>query len=79
MRAQYHTVSGVARHYGVPPRKISDLFYARKLSDEECPIVNGRRLIPESYLPELEHGLRQHGLLPVEATATEQVSRYRYG
>lgn len=48
------TVSDVGRRYGVPPRVISDLFYARKLDDRRCPIVGGRRLIPEDYLPEIE-------------------------
>ncbi len=57
------TVSDVGRRYGVPPRVISDLFYARKLDDRRCPIVGGRRLIPEDYLPEIESALRAAGHL----------------
>jgi hypothetical protein len=45
------SVSEVARELGVPPRVLSDLFYARKLDDERCPIVGGRRLIPADYIP----------------------------
>jgi hypothetical protein len=46
---------------------ISDLFYARKLDDRRCPIVGGRRLIPEDYLPSVEAALRSAGHLPHEA------------
>ena len=59
-------VSSLARRYGIKPRTISDLFYSRKLSDQACPIVDGRRIIPESYLPELEAVLREHGLLEAQ-------------
>jgi hypothetical protein len=64
------TVSEAARRWtGVPPRAISDLFYARRLDDRRCPIVGGRRLIPVDYLPEVEAALRQAGRLPAEAEA----------
>jgi hypothetical protein len=59
----YRGVSEVARPFGVPPRTISDLFYARALSDAVCPIVNGHRLIPETYIPEIERVLRERGIL----------------
>ena len=59
----FFTVSSVARRFGIQPRKISDLFYARRLSDADCPVVDGRRVIPESYLPQLELTLRECGLL----------------
>jgi hypothetical protein len=52
------TVSEVARHFGVRPRDISDLFYQRSLSDEQCPVVGGRRIIPPEYLPAIEAMLR---------------------
>jgi hypothetical protein len=45
---------------------ISDLFYARRLDDARCPIVGGRRLIPQDYLPEVENALRAAGHLPQE-------------
>jgi hypothetical protein len=31
----------------------------RLLSDETCPIVGGRRIIPESYLPTIRRVLRE--------------------
>ncbi len=55
------TVSEAARAWGVPPRLISDLFYARRLDDGRCPIVGGRRLIPHDYLPEIAETLRKAG------------------
>jgi hypothetical protein len=58
------TVSQAARRWGVAPRAISDLFYARRLDDSRCPIVGGRRLIPVDYLPEIEAALRKAGHLP---------------
>jgi hypothetical protein len=59
----YHTVSQAARRWGVPPRLISDLFYSRRLDDARCPIVGGRRLIPDDYMPEIEAALRHAGRL----------------
>jgi hypothetical protein len=60
---RFLVVSDVARRLATRPRAISDLFYQRKLSDARCPIVGGRRLIPEDYLPVVEAVLRKHGLL----------------
>jgi hypothetical protein len=58
-------VSEVARRIpGAKPKDISDLLYQRKLDDARCPLVGGRRLIPESYLPEIEAALRVAGRLP---------------
>jgi hypothetical protein len=57
------TVSEIARQFGVPPRTISDLFYARRLDDRRCPIVGGRRMIPVEYLPDVESALRTAGWL----------------
>lgn len=51
-------VSEAARRLRRRPRDISDLFYQRKLSDERCPVVGGRRLIPVDYLPVIEAALR---------------------
>ncbi len=58
------SVSEVARRLSVRPREISDLFYARELRDDLCPIIAGRRLIPEECIPVIERVLRQRGLLP---------------
>ena len=53
------TVSEVARRIGARPKDISDLFYQRKLDDQRCPVVGGRRLIPEDYLSIIENTLRE--------------------
>ncbi len=49
----------VARFFGVPPRRIPDLFYQGKLDVDRCEVIGGRRLIPESYLPEVKQLLRE--------------------
>lgn len=54
-------VSEAARRIGAHPKDISQLFYARKLRDDLCPIVGGRRLIPESYLDIICMALRRDG------------------
>jgi hypothetical protein len=61
------SVSEVARDRGIMPRDISDLFYARRLDDNRCPVVGGRRIIPEDYLPVLDAVLREAGLLEPES------------
>jgi hypothetical protein len=58
-------VSEVARQIGARPKDISDLFYQRKLDDKRCPIVGGRRLIPEDYLPVIKATLQDLGRLEV--------------
>jgi hypothetical protein len=55
------SVGEAADEIGVKPRMISDLFYARQLSAERCPIVAGRRLIPRDYLPEIAAVLASSG------------------
>ena len=54
------SVSEAARRIGANPKDISDLFYRRALRDDLCPIVAGRRLIPEDYLPLIRSALRRH-------------------
>ena len=66
--AQYLTVSEVARQLGATPRDVSDLFYARKLRDDLCPVTGGRRLIPPSYVPTIRAALQRAGR-PVAAIA----------
>lgn len=65
----YLTVSEVARRHRIPPRRISDLFYQRKLDDDVCPVVAGRRLIPVEYLPVVEAALRSRGTQQEDAAA----------
>ena len=68
---QFLSVSEAAREFGVRPREISDLFYQRVLSDDQCPIVGGRRLIPLDYLPEVASAPRKRGRPAKAETATE--------
>ena len=63
----FTTISSLARKHGIRPREISDLFYQRKLSDKRCPIVDGRRLIPESYVGKIESLLRERGVIKAAA------------
>lgn len=57
----YLSVSEAARRLGARPKDISDLFYRRQLRDDLCPIVAGRRLIPESYLDMIALVLKRAG------------------
>lgn len=58
------TVSGAARELSqrlgvvIRPRDITNLFYNRRLDDDLCPIVAGRRLIARETLRVIEHALR---------------------
>ena len=55
------SVSEAARRLGAIPKDISDLFYQRELRDDVCPIVAGRRLIPEDYLDMIVLALKRRG------------------
>lgn len=57
----YLSVSQAARRLQARPRDISDLFYRRRLRDDLCPIVGGRRLIPEEYLDMIAAELARTG------------------
>jgi hypothetical protein len=59
---RFLTVSMVARQLDVIPRVISDLFYRRKLDDSTCPIVNGARIIPHTYIPKIVSALLAAGV-----------------
>jgi hypothetical protein len=61
---RYLSVSEVARVLGVRPRDVSDLYYQRTLSDEICPVVGGRRLIPDDYVGHIEKTLRERRTVP---------------
>lgn len=58
---QHLSVLEAARRLGARPRDISDLFYRRELRDDLCPMVGGRRLIPEDYIDRISTALRRHG------------------
>ena len=63
------SVSEAARRLGVRPRDISDLLYSRRLDDDRCPVVAGRRLLPADYLPAIAIELRRAGKLPPQEKA----------
>jgi len=67
------SVSEVARRLGANPKDISDLFYSRKLRDDLCPIVAGRRLIPENYLDVIRMALKRAGR-PVDSESKKGVA-----
>lgn len=52
------SVSEAARRLGVRPKDISDAFYQRRLRDDLCPIIAGRRLIPDDYLEQIAQTLK---------------------
>ncbi|MHC4445887.1 MAG: hypothetical protein ACYTF1_22860 [Planctomycetota bacterium] len=56
------SVGDVARILGVRPSKITQLFYERRLDDDLCPIVGGRRLIPAEYVEIIAMELRRKGV-----------------
>lgn len=58
----YPSVGDVARRLGVRPAVITMMFYRRELSDEHCPIVAGRRLIPPDYVDVIAMVLRRKGI-----------------
>ena len=55
----YLTVGEVADKFGCSPQWLSQQIYLRRLDVSRCPLLGGRRLIPESYLPEIERIIRR--------------------
>ena len=55
-------VSDIARITGVKPAVITRLFYDRKLRDDLCPVVSGRRQIPASYVRFIVFELQRKGI-----------------
>ena len=60
------TVGQVARIIGTRPTDITNAFPLRQLRDDLCPVVAGRRQIPERYVPMIEAALRRAGKLPTQ-------------
>ena len=58
----YLSVGEVARRLGVRPQQITQLFYERRLREDLCPLVAGRRLIPDDYLSLIAAELRRKGV-----------------
>jgi len=59
----------VASHCGVPSSVIANGLYRGWFpgGDAECPLVAGRRLIPEDFIPVIEATLRRRGILGAAA------------
>lgn len=58
---KFYGVSEAARLMNSKPRDLTNLFYNRQLRDDLCPLVSGRRVIPESYLKNIAMELRRGG------------------
>ena len=63
MKKSVYFVSEIARRFKIEPRVLSNHFYTRRLDDNRCPTVGGRRIIPADYPPEIEAVLREVGAL----------------
>lgn len=70
----YLSVGGAARRLGVKPYQISKLFDQRLLREDLCPLVAGRRLIPDRYLPTVAAELRGKGITVSNIDITEEIS-----
>ncbi|HEY2414152.1 MAG TPA: hypothetical protein VGI40_18045 [Pirellulaceae bacterium] len=49
--ADYISISEAADRLDVPPRRISDLIYNRKIDPKKLLVKGGRRFLPEQLLP----------------------------
>ena len=57
----YFSISELADRFGCPPKAICDLFFRRVLDPTQCIVKSGRKLIPETYVPQVERALRRGG------------------
>ena len=53
------SVGDVARRLGVRPSQVTQLFYERRIRDDRCPIVGGRRIIPDDFVAVIAMELRR--------------------
>lgn len=60
MKRRWLGVGEAARRLGEPPKRITDGFYRGWFDSARCPVVSGRRQIPEGYLEEMRAALRRH-------------------
>ncbi|MCH7687858.1 MAG: hypothetical protein IH899_14435 [Planctomycetes bacterium] len=56
------SVGDVARRLNVRPSQVTQLFYECRLRDDLCPIVGGRRIIPQNYVAVIAMELRRKGV-----------------
>ncbi len=64
----------LARRYGVPPKFLSDLFWRGLLDGAACPIVRGRRQVPDHYLATVERVLKEAGALTPDGKPARKTS-----
>ena len=55
-------VGDVAKKLGVRPQQITALFYERRIRDDVCPVVGGRRIIPPEAVDVIAMELRRKGI-----------------
>lgn len=65
----FTTITAVARKIPCNPKDISDAFYRRQLSNEECPMIGNRRLIPTSYVPTIRRLMKEKAKRREESAA----------
>ncbi|MGL4943692.1 MAG: hypothetical protein ACRC46_10940 [Thermoguttaceae bacterium] len=61
MSEKHLGISEAATVLNARPRDITNAFYNRQLRTDLCPVVSGRRIIPESYLTLIAQQLRRDG------------------
>ncbi len=69
--SEVFSVGGVAKLLNVRPTQISQLYTERRLSDEHCPVVAGRRLIPPDYISIIAMELRRKGIEVADVQAAD--------
>jgi hypothetical protein len=68
MKEKMFGISEAGAELGISPKKISQAFWDGRLNGQICSRVAGRRIIPESYLPEIVVQLKTGTPLTVMAT-----------
>jgi len=63
---EFLSVGEVSRRIGARPQDVTTAFYRGLLRDDLCPLVGGRRLIPESYVDLIAMALKRAGKLAQE-------------
>jgi len=55
------SITEAAAEIGCRPRDISDAFYQHHLDEARIFRLNGNRVIPQEYFPEVERVMRERG------------------
>ncbi|GEM_PF-3514002 len=64
MDPKYKSVAEVADELGCSPGDVSGEIYRSPLHRDACPIITGRRAIPDTYVETIRWALRKAGKLP---------------